>query len=48
MIVLNVIAALASVLTVVWLVFLMMINKEDWRFAAYKKVLQNLDQIDYF
>lgn len=46
--VLKVIAALASVLTVVWLVFLMMINKEDWRIAAYNKVLQNLDQIDYF
>ena len=46
--VLKLIVALASVVTVVWLVFLAMVNKEDWRVAAYNKVLQNLDQIDKF
>ena len=46
--VLKVIATLASVLVAVWIVFLMLVNKEDWRIAAYNKVLQNLDQIDHF
>lgn len=45
---LKVIAALASALTAVWLIFLMMVNREDWRIVAYNKVLQNLDQIDRF
>lgn len=48
MMVLKVIATLASVLVAVWIVFLMLVNKEDWRIAAYNKVLQNLDQIDHF
>ena len=43
---LKLVAALASAVAVVWLVFLMMVNKEDWRTAAYNKVLQNLDAID--
>ena len=46
--VLEIIAAIASVLTIIWLVFLMLVNKEDWRVAAYNKILQNLDQIQRF
>lgn len=44
--VLKVIAALASVVTVVWIVFLAMVNKEDWRIAAYNKILRNLEEIE--
>ena len=43
---LKLVAVLASAVAAVWLVFLMMVNKEDWREAAYNKVLQNLDAID--
>ena len=43
---LKLVAVLASAVAAVWLIFLMMVNKEDWRIAAYNKVLQNLDAID--
>lgn len=43
---LIIIALFATVLTVVWLVFLVMISKEDWRVAVYNKILNNLDEMD--
>ncbi|MDR0491520.1 MAG: type II secretion system F family protein [Oscillospiraceae bacterium] len=38
--------SLATALSVVWLVLLSMVNRDDWIVAAYNKVFDNMDAID--